>query len=83
MVVFLFASSELEEGFGHTRHLTCHLVQLEDFLGNPTRWANWMDETLNRLFKAACRTTSQATFEVQVLLRMKELLPKYGLKRSL
>jgi hypothetical protein len=54
------------------RHLMVHLLKDIDYLGNPNFYANWYDESLNKLFKSYLRTVSQATFEPFVLLRMRD-----------
>ena len=64
-------------------HQACHLLQMQDRLGNPARFANWRDESLNKMLKAACRKVSQVNFESGVLLRMRVLLaPQSGSKRK-
>ena len=66
------------------RHLTTHLVVSSSFFGNPVRFANWQDESLNRVFRATCRLTSQKTFESSVMPRMWYLLRhSKGVKRKL
>jgi hypothetical protein len=55
-------------------HQAFHLLQRIKFQGNPTVYAVWLDESLNKLLKNTCRNTSQYTFEYSVLLRMKRLL---------
>lgn len=56
------------------RHMVTHVIARSAKQGNPRRYANWMDESLNRDLKLACRQLSQATFEKSVLLRMKYIL---------
>ena len=55
-------------------HIIYHLLEKTDYQGNPREYACWLDESLNRLLKGACRNVSQATFEQSVLLAMRELL---------
>ena len=56
------------------RHMVLHLLRGIQWFGNPRAYANWVDETLNRMLKSACRTTSQQTFEPSVTLRMAVML---------
>ncbi len=55
-------------------HLTFHLLANIHYLGNPTKYATWRDESLNKLLKSACRNASHLRFDISVLLRMRELL---------
>ena len=55
-------------------HLMWHMLENLGFQGNPLHYACWLDEALNKVLKAACRDTSQATFEGSVLMRMRYLL---------
>ena len=51
--------------------------------GNPWYYASWLDESLNKTLKAACKHASQQTFEHVVLLKMLELLSDVrGVKRA-
>ena len=61
-------------------HLLFHLVHGSSFHGNPRAYANWEDESLNRLLKATCRDVSQMSFDASVLARVRELLRR-GQKR--
>ena len=36
-------------------HLIVHLIDLSEFHGNPTLYATWFDESLNKVLKKACR----------------------------
>ena len=42
--------------------------------GNPRLYSNWLDESLNKTLRAACRQLSQATFEPELLVHMERLL---------
>ncbi len=55
-------------------HLCLHLIYNLPLHGNPMWYANWRDESLNKVLKACCRNVSQRTFEVSLLLRMRELI---------
>ena len=81
-VVFLRHTAEVEDVHIPKRHLVAHLLSQMAQFGNPRRYSTWRDESLNRVFKAACRTTSQVTFECCVLNRMKELLSKESQTRK-
>ena len=61
-------------------HVMWHMLLDTRFKGNPARYANWLDESLNKVLRGACRNASQATFEATVLLRMRGILRR-GTKR--
>jgi hypothetical protein len=72
------------DAFIPKHHLLFHLLYKSRFQGNPTQYATWLDESLNKTLKAACKNASVATFESGVLLRMRDLLKKSrGAKRPL
>jgi hypothetical protein len=60
--------------FTPKHHLCFHLVANLSRHGNPSFYANWRDESLNRVLKACCRNVSQRTFEASLLLRMRDLI---------
>jgi hypothetical protein len=60
--------------FTPKHHLCFHLVGNLLWHGNPIWYANWRDESLNRVLKACCRNVSQRTFDASLLLRMRELI---------
>ena len=64
------------------RHAVLHVLRRSAYLGNPRVYANWWDETLNRLLKRCCRQVSQQTFEASVLFNVNQLLAKRGVKRT-
>lgn len=80
---FLSLTAERESLQIPKRHLCAHLVFRAAYFGNPRRYANWEDESLNRVLKAALRQVSQATFEAFLLLRFREVLRQRGVKRPL
>jgi hypothetical protein len=55
-------------------HIIYHLLEKIGYQGNPREYACWLDESLNRQLKGACRNVSQATFEHSVLLAMRDLM---------
>ena len=55
-------------------HIVFHLLRNVGFQGNPLVYATWLDESLNKSLKAACKNASPATFEQSVLMKMRELL---------
>jgi hypothetical protein len=71
---FLSLTQAYEDLHTPKRHIMTHLLEQVGFLGNPRVYANWQDESLNRLLKSACRNLSQQTFETCVLPRMAVLL---------
>ena len=54
------------------RHLCVHLLKDTLWLGNLDIYANWYDDSLNKMFKAYLKQVSQSTFEPFVLLRMRD-----------
>jgi hypothetical protein len=64
------------------RHLVCHLLAKLPQMGNPQQYADWLDESLNKDLKKACRTVSQSTFERFLLLRFQETLRRSSKKRK-
>jgi hypothetical protein len=62
------------ECFVPKHHLVFHAILETEEKGNPWFYAAWMDETLNKLLKGACKHAHQITFEYVVLLKMRELL---------
>ena len=71
---FLSLTEDVQELQTPKRHAMSHMILDSGFLGNPRCYANWVDESLNKLLKACCRKVSQTTFEEMVLLAMSELL---------
>ena len=65
------------------RHLLWHLLDELDFLGNPSLYATWQDEALNKVLKKTTREVSQVTFEQSCLQNMAQLLQKDSKKRKL
>ena len=65
------------------RHVVVHLLARLHDLGNPNIYANWFDESLNKLLKSACRAVSQSTFEASLLARMDALLATTTRKRKM
>ncbi len=55
-------------------HIVVHLLRKTGFQGNPMVYSTWLDESLNKLLKAACKNVSAATFYKSVLLKMRDLL---------
>ena len=78
---FVAETDELEIGRVPKRHMACHLLLSMRWFGNPSRFANWRDESLNRVLKTSCRNANQSTFEMSVLLRMRHILSQGGVKR--
>jgi hypothetical protein len=71
-----------EQGCTPKFHIVFHLIFDISFFGNPSLYATWYDEALNKLLKSTCRQTSQSTFERSVLIRMRELLSKLKRQRD-
>ena len=65
---------EVYGSFTPKHHLVAHALLRARGHGNPSRYATWVDESLNKTLKAACRATSQFAFENSVLTRMQALL---------
>ena len=64
------------------RHLLWHLLADLDCCGNPSFYATWQDEALNKLLKKTTREVSQTTFEQVTLQNMAQLLEKDSKKRK-
>ena len=79
---FLNATEGIVEMQQPKRHIVSHLLHQIPWFGNPSRYANWHDETCNRFLKKSCRTVSQATFEVSLLLRTRAMKYRRGYKRK-
>ena len=73
---------ESEECYLPKHHLIVHPILESLDRGNPWFYAAWLDESLNKDLKAACKNASQLTFEFVVLNKMREILKaKRGFKR--
>ena len=55
-------------------HIVVHLLRKCGFQGNPSLYSTWLDESLNKTLKAACKHAAASTFYVSVLLKMRDLL---------
>ena len=55
-------------------HLWIHMTARSERNGNPRLVANFLNESLNKLLKGACRNCSQMTFEKSVLWKMRGAL---------
>ena len=73
---YLAITHDMEDLHTPKRYLLAHLVVESYRLGNPRFYANWHDESLNKVLKGACRGISQTTFESSLLLRMPALVPQ-------
>ena len=71
-----------EEAFVPKHHLMVHLLHRSGYFGNPRFYSEWLDESLNKTLKSACRLTSQSTFENSVLTRMQSILSSNCQKRA-
>jgi hypothetical protein len=61
-------------GYIPKHHIVFHLLRNIGRQGNPLVYATWLDESLNKLLKAACKNAAASTFYAGTLLRMRELL---------
>ena len=73
----------VNECFHPKRHLVAHLLREQGFFGCPARYANWIDEALNKLLKATTRNISQFSFDPTVLAAMRHLLVQVNAGRRL
>ena len=64
------------------RHLAVHLVKDATRLGNPSAYANWRNESDNKLLKQASREISQATYNTSVLSAMVHIMSRHCEKES-
>lgn len=55
-------------------HMMAHILKRQTVLGSFRLYATWLDESLNKDLKAACRYASQLGFEARVLDRMVTVL---------
>ena len=55
-------------------HFAYHLLARMAYLGNPKRYATWLDESLNKALKKTTTHASQLSFEPSVLLKMQHVL---------
>ena len=62
------------EVFTPKHHLIWHMLKKIDYQGNPNIYATWLDESLNKTLKKACKDTSQITFETSMLMRMRRIM---------
>ena len=60
--------------FTPKHHLCFHLLHDVTWMGNPTKSATWLDESLNKTLKRTCKSASAATCEATALLRMQDVL---------
>ena len=56
------------------RHLTAHLLRDLRHFGNPRWFANWHDESLNKVLRRTCRFVHRHTFDATVLSGMRKQL---------
>ena len=63
-------------------HLGMHLLHRLSLQGSGRNYSNWLDESLNKTLKAACRNASQMTFEVTVLTSMQYKLREQSARSS-
>ena len=62
------------EVFTPKHHIIFHMLKKMDYQGNPALYATWLDESLNKMLKKSCKETSQMTFEITILMRMRRVL---------
>ena len=68
--------------FQPKHHVIFHPLQETMEKGNPWFYSAWLDESLNKILKAASGNASNLQFDRTVLLRMKELMKsRTGIKR--
>ena len=65
---------EFHECFKPKRHLAFHMLRDLVYFGSPKAYANWLNESLNKMLKGCCRNVSQQRFEETVLAGMRHLL---------
>lgn len=68
----------LGEGLIPKVHLTAHLLARMGDLGSTPLYSNFLDESLNKALKQACRNASQQTFEAGILCRMLWVLQQHN-----
>ena len=64
-------------------HLWVHMIKKSLLQGNPWKYANFLNESLNKNLKNCCKHASQLTFETTVLWKATEAIPQaLGRKRK-
>lgn len=79
---FLSVTEFVDEAKTPKRHLFIHLIKKIPWFGNPWRYACFLDESLNKELKLACKTISQAAFEFTSLLNFREESSRFIRKRK-
>jgi len=59
-------------------HIVFHLIRNVERQGNPLVYSTWLDESLNKMLKSACKHQAASTFYPSVLLRMRDMLKLKG-----
>ena len=75
---FLALAVDIDDLHIPKTHMSMHLMRDLDWFGNPRYFANWVDESLNKTLRLACRHISQFTFDPCILSAMRELLKRPG-----
>ena len=57
-------------------HLMYHILLRSAWFGNPTGYATWKDESLNKLLKRCRRFASQQRFELAGFVRVEQSLAR-------
>ena len=73
---FLSLTEDVQEVQMPKRHAMAHIILATLYQGHPRFYAGWVDESLNKDLKAACRKVSQNTFDEMVLLAMSEFMAR-------
>ena len=63
-------------------HLMVHLTAMMELHGNAWHHACFLDESLNKLLKLACKHAHSTNFETFVFTKIKELLARDARKRK-
>ena len=75
--LFLTITKDMEALNIPKKHVIVHVLQRMKDLGNPRKYANWLDESLNYDLKTACRKTTRfEQFEENLYCRMRQWLQR-------
>ena len=78
---FLAHTEDIEEMKIPKRHVIVHMLERMPDLGNPHKYSNWLDESLNKDLKHCCRkTTAFEHFETNLYVRMRAWLKRVWAK---
>ena len=81
--MFLALTANMEGMAIPKRHVMMHVLDDMHKFGNPKTYANWLNESMNKVLRKCCRQVSQCTFDTAVLSGFRELHKRRSTKRKL